>query len=404
MLRRPSLQELSGGLRDAARSAAARLAAAGHRAWLVGGAVRDLALGHPAKDADLTSTATPEEIERIFEHTVPIGRPFGTMLIQLNGQELEHTTFRSESGYSDRRRPDTIRFGQSPDEDASRRDFTCNALYLDPLCDEFHDPTGGYRDLEAGLLRCVGDAEQRFREDGLRILRMARFAAALKLELAPGTLEAASSSTEALEGVAGERVRDELTKIFSKPHHARAIRLLEDCGALGALFAPWHGAPLEELTRAEPPLGLELGLALLLKRQPEALEQLRPSREERERIEDCWRLLPALGALAHGSRSTRIQAARSPGFALALACARAFATADAHVEIYAREMQQLGEAGLHPEPLLHGADLAAAGIERGPLWGKLLREAEKLQLDQQLCDRASALAWLAERAQDGGKR
>jgi hypothetical protein len=398
------MQELSGGLQQAARAAARLLEAAGHRAWLVGGAVRDLALAKPATDADLTSTATPDEIESIFEHTVPIGRPFGTKLIQIEGEEIEHTTFRSESGYSDRRRPDSVAFGRTPQEDASRRDFTCNALYLDPLRDEFLDPTGGYRDLEAGLLRCVGAAEQRFREDGLRILRMARFAAALGLQLAPGMLEAASSASAALEGVAGERVRDELAKIFAKPCHSRAIELLENCGALGRLFRPWHGAPLADLAGAKSPPGLELGLALLLRRQPESLDILKPSREERTRLQDCWRLLPALGALAHGPRSTRIFAARSPGYWLALECARARGRADHDLEAWASEMQQLGAEGLHPPALLGSAELAASGLSRGPLWRQVLREAEVLQLDGILRDRADALAWLAARAQDGGKR
>lgn len=405
MLRRPTMQELSGSLRQAAIAAAQRLESAGCRTWLVGGSVRDLALGLPAKDADLTSRATPEVIERVFEHTVPIGRPFGTMLIQIEGEALEHTTFRSDEGYTDRRRPDSVRFGETPQEDAARRDFTCNALYLDPLRDEFLDPTGGFADLEARTLRCVGDAEQRFSEDGLRILRMARFAAALELEPAPGLLEAASSATRALEGVAGERVRDELGKIFARRHAARAIELLEDCGALGKLFAPWQGAPLEAIERAEaldaqPPAGcgLELGLALLLRRHPDALESLRPSREERENITGCWRLAPALSAIAHGSRATRIHAARSPGFELALHCTRALDLSDAHIEAYAREIEALGPAGLHPTPLLHSEDLAQAGVPRGPAWGRILREAETLQLDDVLPNREAALLWLAERA------
>jgi tRNA nucleotidyltransferase/poly(A) polymerase len=359
----------------------------------------------PAKDADLTSRATPEVIERVFEHTVPIGRPFGTMLIQIEGEALEHTTFRSDEGYSDRRRPDSVRFGESPQEDAARRDFTCNALYLDPLLDEFLDPTGGFADLETRTLRCVGDARQRFCEDGLRILRMARFSAGLVLEPAPGVLEAASSASRALDGVAGERVRDELEKIFARRRAARAIELLEECGALGKLFAPWEGAPLDAIQRAEATdedpaqvCGLELGLALLLRRHPKALEQLRPSREEHENITGCWRLAPALGALAHGSRATRIHAARSPGFELALRCMRALGLFDAHIEAYAREIEALGPSGLRPAALLHSEDLAQAGIPRGPAWGQILREAETLQLDEVLPNREAALLWLAERA------
>jgi tRNA nucleotidyltransferase/poly(A) polymerase len=196
---------------------AERLAGAGHRVWLVGGAVRDLALGRQPKDLDLASAAVPEEVERLFDRTVSVGREFGTVLVLAGGRELQHTTFRSESGYADRRHPDRVAYGSSLEGDARRRDFTCNALYLDPLADEFRDPEGGLEDLRAGRLCAVGDAAERFREDGLRLIRMARFAARLDLEPAPELVAAARAEAGALEGVSPERTLGELERIFSGP-------------------------------------------------------------------------------------------------------------------------------------------------------------------------------------------
>lgn len=403
MLRKPSMQELSGALRAAAVEVATRLERAGHRTYLVGGAVRDLALGLEAKDADLCSAARPEEIEALFEHTVPLGKAFGTIQIRVAGQELEHTTFRSESGYSDRRRPDQVRFGASVSEDAQRRDFCCNALYLDPLSDEFLDPTGGWEDLRLGRLRCVGEPQARFAEDGLRILRMARFAAALELAVAPGLLEAARDCVSALDGVAGERVLAEFDKVFQAPAAARALALLEACGALQQIFPGWRGVQLSALEQQPQPLGLALGLALCFQRTPQALTTLKLGRELSTQLHEAWRLAPALSAIAHGPRSTQIFAARSVGFELAVELLRRNELLDPDTQRYAQAMAALGPAGLHPQAWLNSADLAAAGLPRGPRWGATLREAEVLQLNGELENREAALRWLSSQAQDGGK-
>src|SRR5437867_2007197 len=176
-MRRPTMEHLPLELARAARTVAGVLGTAGHRTWLVGGAVRDLALGIEPKDADLASAARPEEIEALFPSTHAVGRAFGTVVVRCGTADLQVTTFRAEAGYDDARRPSHVRFGTTLVEDAARRDFTCNALYLDPLNDEFIDPTGGLADLAARRLRCVGDPVQRFAEDGLRLLRLARLAA-----------------------------------------------------------------------------------------------------------------------------------------------------------------------------------------------------------------------------------
>ena len=145
-----------------ARSVCSRLAEGGHRGWIVGGAVRDLVLERPLVDLDLVSDALPDAVEGLFERTVSVGKSFGVVVVVMDGQEVEVATFRKERGYSDRRRPDEVEYALDPEVDARRRDFTCNALYLDPLTGEVRDPEGGLADLTSGRLRAVGDAGGRF--------------------------------------------------------------------------------------------------------------------------------------------------------------------------------------------------------------------------------------------------
>ena len=252
----PSMRALDPRLARAARSIAERVRSLGHRAWLVGGAVRDLALERRVQDVDMAAAARPEAIEAAFPRTSAIGRSFGTIQVRVDDVPVELTTFRSDSGYGDRRRPDRVAYGRTLEEDARRRDFTCNALYLDPLSDELRDPEGGLADLEARHLRCVGEARARFREDGLRLLRMARFAGSLDLEIDAATLAAARGEADSLVGVSAERVVGELRRAFSRPGGARALRSFgaqtpaiagrhaEEAGALAA------GDAGEEVTAA----------------------------------------------------------------------------------------------------------------------------------------------------------
>src|SRR5688572_25680129 len=176
-MRPPSMAHMPPELAQAARWIAAELGGRGRRAWLVGGAVRDLALEREPKDADLASAALPEEIERLFPRTHAVGRAFGTVVVSCGTLDLQVTTFRAESCYDDARRPSAVRFSSRLEEDAARRDFTANALYLDPLSDELVDPTGGLADLQSGRLRCVCAPSERFADDGLRMLRPTRLEA-----------------------------------------------------------------------------------------------------------------------------------------------------------------------------------------------------------------------------------
>jgi tRNA nucleotidyltransferase/poly(A) polymerase len=401
--------------RDVAVRVAEVLASGGHRGWIVGGAVRDLALERPVSDVDMTSAAHPDEVERLFEHTVPVGREFGTVVVLVDGAEVQHTTFRGESDYADARRPDRVEFGRTLEEDAHRRDFTCNALFLDPLADEVADPTGGLADLEAGVLRCVGEARERFAEDGLRLLRLARFAGALDLEVEEGTLAGARAAAGALGGVSPERIRQEFASITKRPGAHRAVSLLAEIGLLAPALTPgddgWcvpEAERLARLARLDEPVGLERGLALLLQpagdeqaeRGAKALEDLRLSRAEQTAVRALWSGLGALRALDAGRRAPRVRLARRDDWA----ALRSLALTVPGCEAAAGEVEALRRAAtkeeLNPAPLLSSDDLAASALPRGPEWGRALADAEELQLEGELADREAALAWLKDRAPD----
>lgn len=188
---------------------------AGYEAWIVGGCVRDFLLGRTPKDYDLCTSARPEEIEAVFAgcRTIEMGRKHGTVTVVLGEMPLEITTYRVETGHSDARHPDQVRFTPSLEEDAARRDFTINAMAYAPgkgLQDFYH----GQEDLKRGLLRCVGEPDRRFREDALRILRALRFSAVLGFALEAETAAGARRQKALLTGLSAERVAGELGKLL----------------------------------------------------------------------------------------------------------------------------------------------------------------------------------------------
>lgn len=422
MLARPAIDALEARLRDATLKIATRLKSSGAQAWLVGGAVRDLALGKAPKDIDFATDARPDAIEALFAHTVAIGKAFGTIVVVIDGVESQVTTFRSERGHHDARRPSEVEFSARLEDDAARRDFTCNALYLDPLEGTLADPFGGLADLRARVLRSVGPARQRFEEDGLRLVRMARLAASNGLEIEAATFAAARESLHALRGVSAERRLGELTLIFRRPGSTRAIELLDDAGVLevlcpgrsavtGELSSPWTA-----LARAGEIPGEVAGLAALfdplgafqprspqrVARATELLDALRPSRALASAVQALWRLqrdvldAPAARSLP---RATRIRLVRDPGWSAALALLRSRPDANSEeLESLARWAETLSDTELRPPPLISSADLQASALPRGPQWKLALEAAEELQLEGVLATREQALEWLAERA------
>lgn len=205
----------------------------GHRAWIVGGCVRDVLMGRPVSDWDVCTDAQPEQILAAFPRAIPTGIKHGTLTVVKNKEHYEVTTLRGEGSYTDGRRPDEVRFVDDIAEDLLRRDFTVNAMAVDSSSFELVDPWGGRRDLDAKILRAVGDARARFSEDGLRVLRAARFCAQLEFELEPDTARAIPDTLETYKKVSLERVRDEWVKAMKSKQPSRAFDVMRAGGILG---------------------------------------------------------------------------------------------------------------------------------------------------------------------------
>lgn len=205
---------------------------AGHQAYWAGGCVRDMLLGIEPKDFDIVTSAKPEEIENLLEHTIPIGKQFGVINAIVDGHHFEIATFRSDSGYSDGRRPDAILFSNA-EEDAKRRDFTINSMFYDPLTDTILDFEGGQKDLKDQLIRFIGDPEQRILEDHLRILRAVRFKNNFQMQYHPDTYEALKKHCALIQNVSKERIADELNKMIINPQ--RPGQAFEEMYELGIL-------------------------------------------------------------------------------------------------------------------------------------------------------------------------
>jgi tRNA nucleotidyltransferase (CCA-adding enzyme) len=209
-----------------------RLRSRGKRAWIVGGCVRDLLLGRVAADWDVATDARPKELLSIFPRAIPTGIEHGTVTVVQRGQHYEVTTLRGEGTYSDGRRPDWVAFVDDITADLARRDFTVNAMAIDPVDAQLIDPFDGRGDLGRGVLRAVGNPLERFAEDGLRVLRAARFVATLELDLDPDTRAAIRPTLDTFRKVAMERVRDEWVKAMKARAPSRAFEVMRETGIL----------------------------------------------------------------------------------------------------------------------------------------------------------------------------
>jgi poly(A) polymerase len=218
-------------LRDTAAAIVRRLQSAGFSAYWVGGCVRDRLLGREPEDYDIATSALPAQVEALFPRTIPVGRKFGIIIVLESGHEFQVATFRAESDYRDGRHPETVTFSNAQ-ADASRRDFTVNGLFFDPVTNQLHDWVNGENDLRARLLRTIGSPAERFAEDQLRLLRAVRFAAQLDFEIEPQTFAALKTLAPQIINISAERIRDELIKLFRPPHAARGLDLLRESGLL----------------------------------------------------------------------------------------------------------------------------------------------------------------------------
>ena len=398
---------------DSVLEIAASLEAAGFEAWCVGGAIRDALLGGAPLDWDLATRATPEQVRTIFgrRRTIPVGIEFGTVSV-LDDAGIHHeiTTFRRDVQTDGRHA--VVEFGASLDEDLARRDFTINAIAFRPKTGELRDPFGGRDDIERRVVRAVGDAEERMREDRLRALRAIRFASRYDFAIEPGTLTAIRNSAPHLTRLSHERVQQELVKTMEQVRHpSRALRMWRDLGALGVLVPALHKlddvalATLDELPRAEEgamvrPQRTSNRIAALFLDVPAAevrrtLSALRFSKHETRwaaALVERWHSVGAemsgsLGAAAPADSQVRRWLARvgrmySGAFVrVALARWTALARAGEPTPDAAavRSLHRAMRRSLFEDPIeladlqVTGNDLRRAGIAAGPIYAKILQ-------------------------------
>jgi poly(A) polymerase len=217
------------------------LRGSGHQAYLVGGCVRDILLKREPADYDVATDATPERVQELFPRSLAVGAKFGVIVVldessEAHPLQVEVATFRSDVGYTDGRHPDKVVYSTSPEEDAKRRDFTINGLFLDPLSGEILDFVGGRKDLDAGIIRAIGKPAERFAEDKLRMIRAVRFAARFRYAIESTTFTAIVKAAPQIHEVSAERLRDELTKILTEGAARRGFELLDETRLLEQLL------------------------------------------------------------------------------------------------------------------------------------------------------------------------
>lgn len=211
----------------------------GYKAFMVGGCVRDSVLGTLPKDYDITTSALPNETIKLFEKTIPTGLKHGTVTVIINNESYEVTTFRSDGDYKDNRRPDSVIFVNDIKDDLSRRDFTVNALAFnnfEGLVDYFN----GTNDINKKLLNCVGNPDERFTEDALRMLRAIRFSCQLDFDIGGSTYLSIKKNHELIKNISSERIRDELCKILISNNPSKGLNLLKDTGILKIILPKIH--------------------------------------------------------------------------------------------------------------------------------------------------------------------
>jgi len=426
-----------------------------HQAYLVGGCVRDILLGRESADYDVATSATPEEVMRIFPDAYGVGVQFGVVLVPApaegiandvssDGRTVEVATFRSDIGYSDGRHPDEVRFSKDPREDVQRRDFTINGMMLDPVSGEVLDFVGGQKDLEARTIRCIGEPAQRFGEDKLRMLRAVRFAARFSFEIEPATLATVRELAPQIRQVSRERVRDELTKMLTEGHAREAFLLLDGTGLLHEVlpeieamrgveqppqFHPEGDVFLHTLLLLEKlphpcPAPLAWGALLhdvgkppTFRRAPDRIrfdghvdvgvkmaevicQRLRFSSHDTERILALVDNHMRFGHAMRMSESTFKKFVRMPHFDEHLELHRLDCQASYRdlttYDFTRNKMATLTPEAIRPAPLVTGDDLIAAGHVPGPSFKEILSAVEDGQLEGRLRDREAALQFVAQ--------
>lgn len=428
-------------MRDHANSICKILRDAGHEALLAGGCVRDTLLGLAPKDYDIATSATPDQVAALFSKCISVGAAFGVQVVPLDNFHFEVATFRLDGSYTDGRRPDSVKFCDAR-QDAQRRDFTVNALFMNPQTGQIIDYVNGQIDLDAKILRAVGDPETRFREDHLRLLRAVRFASQLDFQIEENTYKAISPSASLLQDISPERIRNELERILTQPRASSAFRTLLDTGLL-ATFLPeliptvnceqppqYHPEgdvfthTLLLLDHLESP-SFTLAMAALLHdigkpatqtfedrirfNQHEKIgaemtksicKRLRLSNAETDRI--AWLVAQHMRiAVAPDMReSKRKRLVREEGFQELLKLMRVDCLAshgDLSTYAWLKDyLENIPPEEVRPAPLITGHDLIELGYPPGPVFKEILTTLEDKQLEGEIDQRDTALDFVRE--------
>jgi poly(A) polymerase len=429
-----------GDKEQAARAVVRELRARGHVAYFAGGCVRDYVRGEPPADFDVATDASADDVQSTFPRTVPVGARFGVVLVVLGGHPIEVATFRADAEYLDGRHPVSVR-AAAPEEDARRRDFTINGMFLDPESGEVLDLVGGRADIEARVIRAIGNPEARFHEDRLRMLRAVRLAARLGYAIEPRTFAAIRRRAPEILGIAWERIGDEIVRILTEGAARRGFELLDESGLLGQVLpevAALKGVEqspdfhpegdvfrhtlllLEQLDR--PSESLALGALLHDIAKPRCAERrheritfyghpevgdemavsickrLKRSREVWERVGYLVRSHLRLIQAPEMRRSTLKRFLAEEGIEELLELARLDALAShknlGPYEFCRAQREHLGVEQIKPAPLLRGRDLLGLGYPRGPLYSEILAAVEEKQLEGELTSPEGARQWV----------
>ncbi len=417
-----------------------RLREAGHEAYLAGGCVRDRLLGRTPKDYDIATAATPRDTQSIFPDTVPIGSKFGSVVVLVDGDPFEVTTFRFDGPYSDGRHPVHVRYGNL-EEDVRRRDFTINAMMYDPVDDRVIDLVNGREDLRRSLVRAIGDPHERFAEDRLRMVRAVRLACGLGFAIDGPTLQAIRGQAAAVTQVAWERIGAEITRTLTEGRARRGVELLDETGLLEVILpevAAMKGCeqtpdyhpegdvfvhtltllehldgPTETLAYgcllhdvAKPPCRQPAGERVTFHGHPELgaemavdiLRRLKRSRAVAERVAWLVRYHLRYTQAPNMRLSTLKRFLGEEGIGELLELCRIDALSSngdlGYYDFCQRKLAELGEEEVCPEPLLRGRDLIRLGYVPGPSFSAMLGAVEEAQLEGELRTQAQAVAWV----------
>ncbi len=412
----------------------------GFKALFAGGAVRDLLLGRPVRDIDIATSATPDQVETVFPRTFAVGKAFGVIMVICGEIEYEVATFRADLGYEDGRRPTGVRYVEDR-EDALRRDFTVNALFLDPYEDQVIDFIDGQKDLKSRVIKAVGDPGLRFREDKLRMLRAVRFAVELDFRIDEATAAAIKKQAGEILCVSWERIREELLKILTSPAPERGLDLLDELGLLDLIlpevsamkgveqppqFHPEgdvfvHTRLMLKLSGGSMPRVLAMGVLLHDVGKPPVFkvrerirfdghaevgadmaqmrcERLRMSSHETRRIVSLVREHLRFIPVQQMKESTLKRFLRMEDFDLHMELHRLDCLAShgdlTNYEFCRNKLQEYSNEEVKPAALISGQDLIELGFKPGPIFTEILEKVEDLQLERVLGSREQALEFV----------